>query len=348
MTPPMDLLDHATELFPEPPGALERLHARHARRRRNRRLAAIGTVAAIWIVLALVATGAFDEGQEPVPIDEPTPSIEPTPTEAAYRLTDELPAGFPTDFPLPEDAQPVASHVEQPGDDTVIQVWFRTAIGNDAMRRWFVDALPDAGWELGERGDVVGIWDLHTGGGGRGAIVIGKDDLDIDERLIHDSGDFPGERWDLYVRIATLPRTHIPDDAVVHGWPGTRDNPEGLYSWNAQGDSWMHNPSGAGLGVEITFSEGGNPPSGWNPVVVGGYDGVYDASFNDADGVTQQEWIVGIEGTIVHILVEAPPGTTQAEMAEVTAIVDSIRVEPQGVHPGFRLVFALPDGWDSG
>lgn len=344
MTPPMDLLDHATELFPEPPGALERLHARHARRRRNRRLAAIGTVAAIWIVLALIATGAFDARQEPTPTDDPVE----TPVDTPVQRTGTLPSGFP-DFPLPMWARPVASRSSQVGQETVMQVWFRTGMNADLTRRWYEDAFPSgsSGWVSEGPGAMLGgIWDLHVDDGVRSAIVLGKTDPGTG-RLLHGSDAFPG-RWDLYVWIATLPKTQIPDDAVVHGWPGTRANPAGLYSWDAQGSSWMHNPRDGRPGVEMTFSVGSTAPSGSSRVVVDGYDATYESIGVDANGVSRGQWAIDVEGTTVYIVAEIPPGTSEAQLAEAHAIVESIRVEPQEDDPGFRLVFTLPDGWDSG
>lgn len=343
MTPPADLLDHATELFPEPAGALERLRARHARRRRARRLAAIGTVAAIWIALALVATGALDAGREPVPVDEPRPSVVPTLTDTKVELTAELPSRFPTDFPLPAGTRPVASRMGLVGEDTVIQVWFQVAPGSGATLRWFEMASPDAGWELGERGVVPGIWDQHVGRrGGPYAIVIGKENPDA-RRLIHDSDDFPGP-WDLYVRMTIPP---APIGGVARGWPGPRANPAGLYSWDAQSLGRMQSRSGDGLGVAITFFLGESPPGGWDAVVVDGSAGVYRVIGSDTNGVSRESWAVDLEGTTVYLVVESPPGTTAAELAEAHAIIGSIRIEPQDRAPGFGLVFTLPEGWYS-
>jgi hypothetical protein len=57
-------------------------------------------------------------------------------------------------------------------------------------------------------------------------------------------------------------------------------------------------------------------------------------------------WILDIESTSVTITVTSPPGTTKTEEEEAGAIIDSIHGESVGCR--FRLVFTLPDGWDSG
>lgn len=137
--------------------------------------------------------------------------------------------------------------------------------------------------------------------------------------------------------------------AIVHGWPGARSNPAGVYSWDVQGQRWMHNVSDGASGVVIEFwpipivSQGEE-----TAVTVAGYEGIYRQIPIDSTGVSREEWIVDIEGTTVSLVLTASPGTTEAELAEAHAVIASIRSEPQKDDPGFMLTFTLSRGWDSG
>lgn len=51
---------------------------------------------------------------------------------------------------------------------------------------------------------------------------------------------------------------------------------------------------------------------------------------------------------MIAIRLEARPGTSQADLADAHAIVDSMRAEPWDNGLGFRLVFTLTNNaWDS-
>lgn len=79
------------------------------------------------------------------------------------------------------------------------------------------------------------------------------------------------------------------------------------------------------------------------PVTIGGYDGLYRQF---AGG---KEWILKIEGTTVSILVRMTPDVSEESVADVHAIVNSIRIQPEDNELGFSLVFTLTnDYWDSG
>jgi hypothetical protein len=74
----------------------------------------------------------------------------------------------------------------------------------------------------------------------------------------------------------------------------------------------------------------------------------HDSMYRRLDALREQ-WIVDIEGTLIAIQVIAEPGTSEADLAEAHAIIDSMRTEPQDTALGFRLVFRLTtDDWDSG
>lgn len=153
-----------------------------------------------------------------------------------------------------------------------------------------------------------------------------------------------------------------PDEtfAAIRGWPGARpgQNPAGLYSWFEGSRGWMHRvPTGwtdaAPNSVELRFVSGS--PQGpdipelessavdrswWDDRVFGEPVPVLD--------VRTQVWLLDVDGRRVAILLDSFPNTDPALVAEAEAIVESIRVEPADHSSGYRLVFELPSGWDSG
>ena len=140
---------------------------------------------------------------------------------------------------------------------------------------------------------------------------------------------------------------------AVDGWPDTGDNPAGVYSWDGSscgGPScnigFMHNVRESGhLEIRIDVVPAGlTIDDGATAVTVAGHDGTYRRI--DAQ---REEWTVDIEGTTIAIHLEARPGTSQADLAEAHAIVESMRYERQRNDLGFRLVFRLTTSdWDSG
>jgi hypothetical protein len=166
---------------------------------------------------------------------------------------------------------------------------------------------------------------------------------------LHDSPSSPGSVVTSSAPSMATPTPH--DEGVVHGWPGARHNPRGVYSWDAQSNNWMHNPTGASA-VEISFNlKGPGPtvPLSEAVVTVAGSAAMYrELPAVGSAGDIREEWIVDINGTTVSIRLRAHAGTTETELAEAHAVVDSIRSEPQKDDPGFVLIFTLPNGWDSG
>jgi hypothetical protein len=147
------------------------------------------------------------------------------------------------------------------------------------------------------------------------------------------------------------------ESEVVYGWPDTNENGAGVYSWdgsscgrNSRSDScvigFMHNGYGSG-DVEIrldVMSGGPTSERRGTAVTVAGHDGIYRRI-----GAGYEEWIVDIEGTTISIHLTAEPGTSEADLAEAHAIIDSMRTEPRDNDLGFRLVFTLTtNDWDSG
>jgi hypothetical protein len=144
------------------------------------------------------------------------------------------------------------------------------------------------------------------------------------------------------------------DSGVVDGWPHTGENPAGTYSWDGTWCAgpycstigWMHNGYGSG-NVDIIIarrSETITSNDEVRAVTVAGYD----ATYRRADALREQ-WIVHIEGKTVVISVNVEPGTSDGDLDEAHAIIESMRVEPMDTNLGFRLVFTLKtDDWDSG
>ena len=154
----------------------------------------------------------------------------------------------------------------------------------------------------------------------------------------------------------TAPAASVPVMDVAYGWPDTTHNSPGVYSWDGSQcgrlpsvgpDScnigFMHNGYGSG-DVEIRFGVLPGGLAAGEAVTIAGRDGTYR---RDTD--QQEVWAVDIEGTTMAFYVSARPGTSETDLAEAHAIIDSIRAEPQDNDRGFRLVFTLEtDDWDSG
>lgn len=151
----------------------------------------------------------------------------------------------------------------------------------------------------------------------------------------------------------TAPTASAMASEVVYGWPDTDRNGPGVYSWDRArcgrtsaascSMGFMHNGYGSG-DVEIVVREGATSLDGGMAVTIAGYDGVY----RRLDAL-REDWIVEIEGTTITIQLSAQPGTSEAELAEAHAIIDSMRTEPRDNDLGFRLLFTLTTGdWDSG
>ena len=148
-----------------------------------------------------------------------------------------------------------------------------------------------------------------------------------------------------------LPRTTLTRE--VRGWPHTTQNPAGGYSWDGRTcagqycvHGFMHNGYASGdVSVRIrVVSETPDPNDGRTAVTVAGHDALYRRI-----GARAEEWIVGIQGTTLAIRLEAEQGTSDADLDEAHAIIESMRTQPQDTKLGFRLVFRLvTDDWDSG
>jgi hypothetical protein len=72
-----------------------------------------------------------------------------------------------------------------------------------------------------------------------------------------------------------------------------------------------------------------------------------DAPERRAD-VRVQAWFVDLDGQTVVIMVKSLPNTPPGLVAEAEAVVASIRVDRDCGGAGPRLLFDLPEGWDTG
>jgi len=137
-----------------------------------------------------------------------------------------------------------------------------------------------------------------------------------------------------------------PVAGTIHGWPGTRSEPGGLYSWVLPANgrswtSWMHKVPATWTGaapnsVELTFYAA----EPLEPLPVMGHAARFGPD------VRTEMWLFDVDGTMVAILIDSSPDTDPALVAEARAVVESIVVEP--TDSGHRLVFRLLEGWDSG
>jgi hypothetical protein len=140
---------------------------------------------------------------------------------------------------------------------------------------------------------------------------------------------------------------------VIRGWPGTAENGPGLYAWD--GDfcarqscnvGFMHNGYGSGdVDIHIAKLHGPFIPTDTMlQASVAGHHALYQRK-----GPLEEAWFVEIEDTVVQIRMVVEPGTSEADLAEGYAIIESIRSEPRQNALGFWLVFRLTTGdWDSG
>jgi len=152
------------------------------------------------------------------------------------------------------------------------------------------------------------------------------------------------------------PQTPSPtlEGGRPHPWPNSggnlgREYGPGLYFWDGT-RGWMHNgyqDIGAGEGVSMTFAlSDGEHERGPIAITVAGRDGTYEEY--TVGVIRSQVWTFDVEGKSVTITLELQPKSTAEEVAEARGIVDSIRVESSDNRHGFRLLFTLPGGWDSG
>jgi hypothetical protein len=143
------------------------------------------------------------------------------------------------------------------------------------------------------------------------------------------------------------------------GWPSTTRNTAGIYSWNGSTcagsncsglsatSAWMHNGYGTG-DVEIALEllpRPVVPEEGKNPTYheIAGHWALY----RRAD-TGHEEWDIDLDGRTLAIRLTARPGTSQGDLDDAHAIIESMRYDPEDSTLGFRLTFILSnDEWNS-
>lgn len=142
---------------------------------------------------------------------------------------------------------------------------------------------------------------------------------------------------------------------VIHDWPGTRVEPAGLYSWTEGSRSFMHK-------VPDDYPTSGNVEIRFHALPDGRFEMPVMSLTEPSDTVEGpfstipervaathvQAWVLDFDGRTVVVTIKAAANTSADLIAEAEAIVRSIHAETVGTGPGRRLVFTLPDGWDSG
>jgi hypothetical protein len=115
--------------------------------------------------------------------------------------------------------------------------------------------------------------------------------------------------------LAPFVLTSPPKDVTAYGYDGTHleltvpDLPV----------------EGSGDARRFTGCEGGQLKSWVAPFDTTPRDAFY--GYTDS-GYTEEFWILDVEGTRLVIAAERSPGSPQSDLAELRAILDSIRIEP--------------------
>ena len=148
--------------------------------------------------------------------------------------------------------------------------------------------------------------------------------------------------------------------------PGTRSSPAGKYGWTGSRGfrTGMHNVVSVGDGYRMTqmvfavddncFARGSGPERG--AVTVAGLDGRSVEPYvgpgtlfmpNREKGETTRAYALPIGDRTLCVYLTWDATTTTKELDAARRVVDSILGQPFGAH-GVRIVFTLPEGWDTG
>ncbi len=115
-----------------------------------------------------VGDGGNADGSEPIVITSGSSQV--------AIGTAELPEGFPSEFPLPDDATPVYSFADTSGSF----VWFSSGMSTDDLNAFFQSELPANGWSIDSTFSMSGadgsdVTSLGISGNGwSGAIAVGN------------------------------------------------------------------------------------------------------------------------------------------------------------------------------
>ena len=99
-----------------------------------------------FLLLPLLLLAACDggDGEAPTPSPAATAAFSPTPSPAP----DELPEGFPADFPIYEDATITAARRISAAQGDIFAIGMETTDTGDAVRNFYEDRLAEAPWEV--------------------------------------------------------------------------------------------------------------------------------------------------------------------------------------------------------
>ncbi len=151
------------------------------------------------------------------------------------------------------------------------------------------------------------------------------------------------------MRIDAEPVAEPSTAPVVHGFVGARGGPAGLYSWTPGTWGWMHRSDGGGW-IAMTF----RTLAGDEPLMAEVAPSLSELDRPLGDRPTlvadsrSRTWVLDAAGDTVYVTVTSEPDTTQTSIEHAEAVIESIRVEETETGPGYRLVFELDEGWDSG
>jgi hypothetical protein len=134
-------------------------------------------VLAALVALATACSGATGEtsSSSATETDTTSPSVVISSGSQTVAIGGELPDGFPSEFPLPEDA--TVAYSASSGDQFL--VWFGTDESLDDLKGFFDDELASNGWSIDSSfdfNDANGSYRAYsvTGNGYTGGVYVGE------------------------------------------------------------------------------------------------------------------------------------------------------------------------------
>jgi hypothetical protein len=194
--------------------------------------------------------------------------------------------------------------------------------------RWFVDPDGDASTPLRVSFEVsAGGWEswlgtVKFGGGGHAMLTVAAIDNLVREACTGHSPADPAVGPtvdDLAIALSQLAPFEVtspPTDVTVRGYRGTHVQltvPD-IPIVNARG------------GRNFEGCQGGQLQSWFSPIHDGGSAAFF--GYNAEPGRTEDYWILDVDGTRLVLITMSSPASPAADVDELEAIFDSIRIEP--------------------
>jgi hypothetical protein len=137
------------------------------------------------------------------------------------------------------------------------------------------------------------------------------------------------------------------------GWTGALGSSTGMHSVVLEGDSAFRQTQMIFAIEGDCFADGSGPAP--VPMTVAGLDGSYVEPYQDPGvlfmsprgGETTGAYALPIDGRTLCVYLTWDPSTTPAELEAARQVIESIRGQAYGEN-GIRIVFTLPEGWDTG